>query len=208
MQVVGSARLPILFPPDEKVRTITFRVVRKLPYGCIVGASFLKRNASVLSFGHEGGFKPEPSSPWIPFLSQGGAPKLISRKQAKGWKNPPGDLMPCPEEHFAVVKPPMSVNEPVELQDPTHIPALGDSAWEDDGTLQWKLYNEEQVTVEGFVSLQIPAFVKGPQPQERQLVLITPTKSYDLEQGVNLGVARGVASVSYTHLTLPTICSV
>ena len=77
MQVIGSARLPILFPPDEKVRTITFRVVRKLPHGCIVGASFLKRNASVLGFGNEGGFKPKPPSPWKFFLHKASPSSLF-----------------------------------------------------------------------------------------------------------------------------------
>ena len=80
MEVIGSVRLPLLFPPDDKVRIITFRVVRKLPYGCIVGASFLRQNASVLSFGNEGGFKPEPASPWVPFVSNGVSPKLTLQK--------------------------------------------------------------------------------------------------------------------------------
>lgn len=116
----------------------------------------------------------------------------MSWKQAKGWKAPTKEGTADPEHQFAAVKPPSRVDEPSELQDSNHVPALGDSAWQDDGTLQWKLYNEKQVVVEGFVSLQIPAFVKGPQPQERQLVLINPTKTYDLEHGADLGIARGV----------------
>ena len=68
MQVIGSARLPILFLPDEKVRTITFRVVRKLPYGCIVGASFLNEMLARLALATKGGSSQNLLPPGYPFF--------------------------------------------------------------------------------------------------------------------------------------------
>lgn len=213
MNIVGSAHLPLIFPPEDKVRIVTVRVVEKLPYGFILGAAFLRKHGSIINFGNEGGFKPTPSSPWVPFLTQGEPEIIVSRKQVKGWKvhtskSTTPELLPLSamepsevtehreevdhREQFSAVKPPVSIEEPQELGHPDRVPSLGDSAWEDDGTLQWKLYNEKAVVVDGFISLQISAFVKGPQPQERQLVLITPTTAYDLEQGADLGTARGV----------------
>ena len=56
--------------------------------------------------------------------------------------------------------------------------------------------------MEGFCEYADPSLCEGPSAPKRQLVLITPTKSYDLEQGVNLGVARGVAWW-YPHTPLP-----
>lgn len=42
------------------------------------------------------------------------------------------------------------------------------------------------------MSVQIDTFVKGPHPQDRQLVLISPLPAYDLELEVDLGTARGI----------------
>lgn len=101
----------------------------------IVGAAYIRENASILSFGNEGGFKPEQGSHWVPFLSHGFAHKLVPVKQKRGWRNPPPQVIDNPEEHFAAVKPESHVAESAELQDSNHVPQLGDSAWEDDGTL-------------------------------------------------------------------------
>ena len=45
--------------------------------------------------------------------------------------------------------------------------------------------------VPGFVSVQVDAYAKGAQPQDRQLVMVEPKASYDMETGAELGIARG-----------------
>ena len=44
----------------------------------------------------------------------------------------------------------------------------------------------------GFVSVQAEVFVTGPQPQDRQLVLVIPTQPFDMELGATVGIATGV----------------
>ena len=68
---------------------------------------------------------------------------------------------------------------------------LGSSVWEDEGTLHWKLRIAKNVEVQGGTSIQVDAFVKGPQPQVQQLVVVEPTNRYDLKLGADLGVPRG-----------------
>ena len=58
-------------------------------------------------------------------------------------------------------------------------------------TLHWKLRIAKHAEVQGGTSIQVDAFVKGLQPQVQQLVVVEPTKSYDLKLGVDLGVPRG-----------------
>ena len=67
MRVLGSATIPEVWAPEDKVHNIAERVVDELPYGLIVGARFFRTNNSVLDFGVGKGFKPTPSSCWIPF---------------------------------------------------------------------------------------------------------------------------------------------
>ena len=68
---------------------------------------------------------------------------------------------------------------------------LGSSVWEDEGTLHWKLRIAKDVQVQGGTSIQVDAFVKGPQPQVQHLVVVEPTNRHDLKLGVDLGVSRG-----------------
>ena len=53
------------------------------------------------------------------------------------------------------------------------------------------LWPAQLVEVPGGTSIQVDAFVKGPQPQVQQLVVVEPTNRYDLKLGVDLGVPRG-----------------
>lgn len=62
--------------------------------------------------------------------------------------------------------------------------------WEDDGTRQWKPRPENEVKLPGFASIQMEALMKGILPQERQLVMVVPLFSYDMEGGAELGLAR------------------
>ena len=70
MRVLGSARIPIVFLPEDCVHNITVRIVEGLPYGFILGARFFYTNKSILNFGTDKGFKPTPASPWVPFLEK------------------------------------------------------------------------------------------------------------------------------------------
>ncbi|CAM9821477.1 unnamed protein product, partial [Choristocarpus tenellus] len=78
------------------------------------------------------------------------------------------------------------------LESPGVVPLSVEVAWEDDGTLQWELRLSEEEHVEGFVSKVCKGFVKGAQPQSRQLVMIEPLSEYNMELGNAVGVARGV----------------
>ena len=70
LRVLGSARIPIVFLPEDCVHNITVRIVEGLPYGFILGARFFYANKSILNFGTDKGFKPTPASPWVPFLDK------------------------------------------------------------------------------------------------------------------------------------------
>ena len=70
MRVLGSARLPIVFLPEDCVHNIAVRIVEGLPYGFILGARFFYANKSILNFGTDKGFKTTPASPWVPFLDK------------------------------------------------------------------------------------------------------------------------------------------
>ena len=85
MKIAGSCELPLVFRPEDRVRKVLVRVVQDLPYGLIIGAAFLRKNGSVISFAAGGGFKPAPESPWVPFISSTPA----SRKEGgvvAGWR--------------------------------------------------------------------------------------------------------------------------
>ena len=90
----------------------------------------------------------------------------------------------CAEwDHYCAVTPSTDEQEPEELEGPK-IPArsmeLGSSVWEDEGTVHWKLRITQHVEIQGGTSIQVDAFVKGPQPQVQQLVVVEPTNRYDL----------------------------
>ena len=53
-------------------------------------------------------------------------------------------------------------------------------------------YLANEVEVGGFVSVQTEAFVTGPQPQDRQLVVVILTQPHGMKLGVEVGIARGV----------------
>ena len=84
MRVLGSARIPIVFLPEDCVHNIAVRIVEGLPYGFILGARFFYANKSILNFGTDKGFKPTPASPWVPFLDKNmTASNSPSRKRAQ-----------------------------------------------------------------------------------------------------------------------------
>ena len=62
---------------------------------------------------------------------------------------------------FCVIKPVSTKQEPPDIAAPFTVPVLGEAAREDDRTLRWKLYSGKQIKVDGSVSVQTEAFVKG-----------------------------------------------
>ena len=94
-------------------------------------------------------------------------------------------------EQFCAVRPPGGEEEPEKIAEPAAKPSVGSVVWEDDGTLRWELRPARQAVVPGFVSVQVDGYAKGVQPQDRQLVVVEPTASYDVELGTELRVARG-----------------
>ena len=76
MRILGSAIIPVVWAPDDRVHNIAVRVVDELPYGLIIGARFLRTNNSVLDVGAGRGFKQTPSSRWIPFIERSMSPVI------------------------------------------------------------------------------------------------------------------------------------
>ena len=70
--------------------------------------------------------------------------------------------------------------------------SLGQVTWEDDRTLQWELRLVVNAEVAGFVEKAVEAYVHGPQPSEKQLVMIQPSETFDTDRGAAVGLARGV----------------
>lgn len=55
---------------------------------------------------------------------------------------------------------------------------------------RWRL--DQDVSLPGETSRQVSARVKGPQLQTKRLVVVEPLGGFDLAQGVDIGVSRGV----------------
>ena len=112
---------PVVLPPEDRARDITFSAVRGLPYVYTLGASFFRTNNSVILLGEGNGFQALPGSPWVPFQPRSAATKRswdTYRAMQHAADNPP-----------TLVSPPPSVP-------PLPVCSVGQVAWEDDGTLQ------------------------------------------------------------------------
>ena len=176
MDVLGSTSVPITFPPERRTRNIGARVVRGLPYSMILGATFFRNNRSILSFRKNEGFQPSPEAPWVPFDDH--------RQPEQSFPH----LNVLPSED--VREPPGITLSPMAVLATLH--QMKHAAWEDDGTLQWKLKLLEPVTLPGYVSRVVDGYVRGPQPQARQLVLTIPVQNFDTDHGAIAGLAYGV----------------
>ncbi|CAB1118123.1 unnamed protein product [Ectocarpus sp. CCAP 1310/34] len=183
MRILGSVALPVLFDSDARVRDVEVHVVDGLPYGFIVGADFFRRNASVLDFSSSRGFRPVPAPPWVPLLSI--AP--YASNAASPLRNA--------RDQFSILTAPLE-NAPEVPAVPTDVPSYEDVVWEDDTSFEWDVRQvPETAVVEGFTTRAVEATAVGPQPQDRQLVMVLPTERLDLEQGAVVGVARADANL-------------
>ena len=84
--------------------------------------------------------------------------------------------------HFCVIKPVSTEQGPPDTAAPSIAPGLGEAAWEDNDTLQWKLDSGKQVNVDGLVSVPTEAFVKGRGKSilaAQELVNVKATIDYD-----------------------------
>ena len=103
-----------------------FTVVKGLPYALVHGPAIMTDHRSVISFDGEEGFRPTPSSTWVPF-----APKEVGKAAA--------GAMYAEWDHYCAVKPSTDEQEPDKLGEPKisgGIMELGSSVWEDEGTLR------------------------------------------------------------------------
>ena len=189
MRVLGSARIPIVFLPEDCVHNIAVRIVEGLPYGFILGARFFYANKSTLNFGIDKGFKPTPASPWVPFLDK----NMTASNSPSSWDHFCAFSSMIHKDHMPNTLGPMP-----QSQNTTAPPSPERVAWEDDSTLQWnvRLVDDTELKeprrLPGFTSIIVECFATGPMPQDRQLVLILPTEKYDMERGALVGVARGI----------------
>ena len=70
--------------------------------------------------------------------------------------------------------------------------------WEDDSTLQWDVRVVDCTEIKrpkslpGFAGVVAKGLAAGPIRHERQLILVLPTETYDMDRGALVGVAQGV----------------
>ena len=103
MEVVGSCLLPLVFAPVDQIFPVKFRVVKRRLYAMVLGAAFMTDNRSIISFDGEEGFRPTPSSSWVPF-----DPKEVG-EAAEG-------ALYAKWDHYCAVKPSTDEQEPEELE--------------------------------------------------------------------------------------------
>ena len=60
LEVIESCVIPLVFSPVDRVFSISFEVVRDLPYTVVLGAAFMKDHPSTISFREKEGFRPTP----------------------------------------------------------------------------------------------------------------------------------------------------
>ena len=188
MRVLGSARIPIVFLPEDCVHNIAVRIVEGLPYEFILGARFFYANKSILNFGTYKGFKPTPASPWVAFLDK----NMTASNSPSSWDHFFAFSSMIHKDHML-----NTLGPTPQPQHATAPPSLDRVAWEDDSTLQWdvRLVDDTEIKeprlLPGFTSIIVECFATGPMPQDRQLVLTLPTEKYDMERGALVRVARG-----------------
>lgn len=140
MNISGSCELLLVFILGDKVRNVVVRVVEDLRYQLIVGAAFVRKNGSVISFAVGGGFKPAPESPWVPFtLSTGASSSGTQERKAVDWKAGIQPSKPEVEtasivsrvtlEQLFAVKPSHGEEEPAETVEPSTNPSEGAVTW-------------------------------------------------------------------------------
>ena len=206
MRILGRVGLPVLFTNDSCVRVVPARVVADLPYAFIVRADYFKKNRSTLGFDSDEGFRPTPGAPWVPFLEHRSAtlPPPVSAlvvartafSCAMNILDRYGNLPNRDPVRPSSVPPQLaSLFEPNPSPAPAspHLPSYQDIAWEDDSMFEWNVHMvHNDLAVQGFTSKGVEAAPVGPMPQDRQLVILLPSKRFDLESGATVGVARAV----------------
>lgn len=85
MHLVGSTVLPLVFHPEDRIRSVSLRIVQELQHGDILGAAFFRVNRSLLSFANDDGFKPSSGVPWVPFEKRGATNGGIPMSPPNAW---------------------------------------------------------------------------------------------------------------------------
>lgn len=184
MVILGTCVLSIVFPPVNRVFRTRVRVVEGLPFGLILGTAFMRQYQGSLIFEGpgSGSFKPTPGSDRVPLLSWLEQPRGKS-KALNACEDEPEEGEVTSRRFCAMDR----EQSPESTQDsqPSEIlameaPGLGATAWEDEGTLQWPIYVDKEITIPGSVSVEIGARVTGPVPYAKTLVLVFPVSPFDL----------------------------
>lgn len=69
---------------------------------------------------------------------------------------------------------------------------LGATAWEDQGTLTWPVFIDQELKIPGGVNVEVEAKVTGPFPYSKTSLGVFPVSTFDLEKQPTLGVAKGI----------------
>ena len=63
--VMGSCVLSLVFAPVVQVPLVAVRVVPELLCALVLGAAFMRKHRSIISFDEKEGFGPTPESTWV-----------------------------------------------------------------------------------------------------------------------------------------------
>lgn len=126
---------------------------------------YRRSNESGLDFGPRKGSHPSPSAPWIPFL--------INDSPRHHTQNISVALNATPESF---------TRPPVPSTSLAHNPLSYHITWGDGSTLEWKLHLVDPAFVmSGLVSIAVEMTAVGPQPQDRQVILVLPQAEFGLD---------------------------
>ena len=127
MRVLGSARIQIVFLPEDCIHNIAVRIVEGLPSRFIIGARLFYTNKSILNFGTDEGFKPTPASPWVPFLDR----NMTASNFPSPWDCFCAFLSMTRNDHMPDINCPTP-----QLRHAAALPSPDCVVWEDDSTMQ------------------------------------------------------------------------
>ncbi|CAB1112528.1 unnamed protein product [Ectocarpus sp. CCAP 1310/34] len=184
MSITGTALLPLIFPPVDRVFTARVRVVQDLPFGLILGAAFLRHYDSVLDFKGPGSFKPSGDSDSVALLPAKRPQKPIPWRDHHPAHALSNALLASASSKLGWTAAPHAVRSGRVRNQKT-----GD--FEDASeTIAADTYSAQ--VIPGRVSAEVGALTLGPRPFTSQLVVVIPLPPFDSEKDVAVGAAKGV----------------
>ena len=95
MNIIGTAILPLVFPPVDRIFRARVRVVEGLPFGFILGAAFMRHYSSIIDFEGAGSFKPTKDSRAVPLLPPKPSPSSQPWRERVQTMQPENPEMRC-----------------------------------------------------------------------------------------------------------------